>query len=142
MEIALDQAKISYQKNEVPVGAIIVKDNKIIAQAHNQNRELKDPSAHSEILVLRQACKILNNHRLDGCDLYVTLEPCAMCSAAISLAKIRNLYFGLEDKKFGAVTNGIRFFNSDSCFFRPEIYSGFCESEIKQLMTSFFQARR
>lgn len=142
MQAAIERAKIAFQEGEVPVGAVIVENGEIIAKAYNQNRLLNDPSAHAEILALRKACEIKKSHRLDGCDLYVTLEPCAMCSGAISLAKIRNLYYGLSDEKFGAVENGVNFFNSKSCFYQPEIYSGFFETEIKNLMRGFFAEKR
>ncbi len=142
MEIALKQANIAYQQGEVPVGAVVVENNELICAAHNQNRKLQDPSAHAEILALRKACEIKGNHRLDGCDLYVTLEPCAMCSAAISLAKIRNLYYGAKDNKFGSVESAVNFFSSKACFHKPEIYSGLCENDCKLLMTSFFKGLR
>lgn len=142
MYFALQQAQIAFENDEVPVGAVVVENGEIIAKAYNQNRFLNDPTAHAEILALRKACEKKQVSRLDGCDLYVTLEPCAMCVSAISLAKIRNLYFGLEDEKFGAVVNGVKFFSSNSCFHKSEIYSGFYESEIKNLMQKFFITKR
>lgn len=142
MRLALDQAKIAFENNEVPVGAVIVENGEIIATAHNQNIFLNDPTAHAEILVLREAAKIKNQHRLDGCDLYVTLEPCAMCAAAISLAKIRRVYYAISDEKFGAVENGARIFHSKSCHHFPEIYSGFCEDESRNLLQNFFKSKR
>ncbi len=142
MEKALAQAKLAFEKDEVPVGAIVIEKGKIIAASHNQNLELKDPTAHAEILVLRQAAKIKNSARLDECDLYVTLEPCTMCAAAISLSRIRRVYYGASDKKFGAIENGVRFFSNSTCHHKPEIYSGISEAESKQLMQSFFKNKR
>ena len=142
MEEAFAQAKIADGKDEVPVGAVLVEDGKIIAKSHNQNISLKDPTAHAEILLLRHAAIIKNSHRLDGCDLYVTLEPCPMCAAAISLAKIRRVYYGASDKKSGGVENGPKIFHSSACHHIPEIYSGFMENDIKNLMVEFFKGKR
>lgn len=142
MQLALEQAKIAFAKDEVPVGAIIVENGQIIAATHNQNRILSDPTAHAEMLALKQAAEFKKSPRLDGCDLYVTLEPCAMCAAAISLAKIRRIYYAASDKKFGAVENGINFFSSESCFFKPEIYSGILEEDSKKLLLDFFKSKR
>lgn len=142
MQVAINQAKIAFVNDEVPVGAVLVKDGKIVAKSYNQNRKLNDCCGHAEILVLRDACDVLKVHRLDGCDLYVTLEPCAMCAAAISLAKISKLYYGLSDEKFGAIENGVRFFVNSKNYFTPEIYSGFFEAEIKNLMQDFFRSKR
>jgi tRNA(adenine34) deaminase len=142
MQLALKQAKIAFAKDEVPVGAVIVENGQIIAATHNQNRTLNDPTAHAEILALKQAAEFKKSPRLDGCDLYVTLEPCAMCAAASSLAKIRRIYYAASDKKFGAVENGIKFFSSESCFFKPEIYSGFFEEDSKKLLLDFFKSKR
>ena len=142
MNEALIQAKIAFEKDEVPVGAVVVKNGEIIAKAFNQNITLNDPSAHAEILAMRQAAKFLDSHRLDDCDLYVTLEPCAMCAAAISWAKIKRIYFGAADEKFGAIENGVRLFNHQTHYHRPEVYSGFCEEESKMLMQDFFKNKR
>jgi tRNA(adenine34) deaminase len=142
MQEALKQAKIAFEKDEVPVGAVIVENGKIIATSHNQNLILKDPTAHAEILVMREAAKIKDSARLDGCDLYVTLEPCAMCASAIALARIRRVYYAASDIKFGAVENGARIFSSTSCHHKPEIYSGISEEESKELMQSFFRNKR
>jgi len=142
MEEALKQAKIAFKKDEVPVGAVIVENGKIIATSHNQNLILKDPTAHAEILVMREAAKIKDSPRLDGCDLYVTLEPCAMCASAIALARIRRVYYAASDIKFGAVENGARIFSSTSCHHKPEIYSRISEEESKELMQSFFRNKR
>lgn len=142
MEEALNEARLAFKNDEVPVGAVIVKDKKIISRAFNENVRLKDPTAHAEVLVIKRACKKLNSHRLDGCDLYVTLEPCQMCASIISLSHINRLYYGAADSKFGGVENGVKIFNSSSCHHKPEIYSGFCESESKNLLKEFFQAKR
>lgn len=142
MDEALRLAQIAFEKDEVPVGAVIVENGKIIAGTYNRNILLKDPTAHAEILALRQAAEIKNSARLDDCDLYVTLEPCAMCAAAIALARIKRVYYAASDSKFGAVENGVRFFNSSSCYHRPEIYSGISEEEAKKLMIDFFKSKR
>ncbi len=142
MEAALAQARLAFEKDEVPVGAIIVEGEKIISSAHNCNLTQKDPTAHAEILTLRKAAEIKGTRRLDNCDLYVTLEPCAMCAAAISLARIRRVYYAASDKKFGAVENGARIFASSSCHHRPEVYSGISEEESKKLLQDFFRAKR
>jgi tRNA(adenine34) deaminase len=142
MQEALKQARIAFEKDEVPVGAVIVENGKIITTSHNQNLILKDPTAHAEILVMREAAKIKDSARLDGCDLYVTLEPCAMCASAIALARIRRIYYAASDIKFGAVENGARIFSSKSCHHKPEIYSGISEEESKELMQSFFRNKR
>jgi tRNA(adenine34) deaminase len=142
MQEALKQARIAFEKDEVPVGAVIVENGKIITTSHNQNLILKDPTAHAEILVMREAAKIKDSARLDGCDLYVTLEPCAMCASAIALARIRRIYYAASDIKFGAVENGARIFSSTSCHHKPEIYSGISEEESKELMQSFFRNKR
>lgn len=141
MFAAIKQAEIAAQQDEVPVGAILVRDGKIIAQEFNRNIQLNDPTAHAEILVMRAASKILESHRLDDCDLYVTLEPCAMCAAAISLARIRRVYYGASDSKFGAIENG-QAFGFSKCYHRPEIYSGFYEKDSSDLLKSFFAKRR
>jgi tRNA(adenine34) deaminase len=142
MQEALKQARIAFEKDEVPVGAVIVENGKIITTSHNQNLILKDPTAHAEIFVMREAAKIKDSSRLDGCDLYVTLEPCAMCASAIALARIRRIYYAASDIKFGAVENGARIFSSTSCHHKPEIYSGISEEESKELMQSFFRNKR
>ena len=142
MQEALRQAKIAFQKDEVPVGAVIVENGKIISATFNQNRALNDPSAHAEILALRQACEIKKVHRLDNCDIYVTLEPCSMCASAIALAKIKRIYYSIPDKKFGAIENGLKVFHNSNCFHIPEIYSGFLEEESKKLLVDFFKPKR
>jgi len=141
MFAAINQAKIGAEQNEVPVGAVVVLDGKIIAQEFNKNIQLNDPAAHAEILAMRSASRILNSHRLDECDLYVTLEPCAMCAAAVSLARIRRVYYGASDEKFGAIENG-QMFGFSKCYHRPEIYSGFYEKDCSDLLKSFFAKKR
>lgn len=142
MELALEEAKQAAERNEVPVGAVIVKDSKVISSAGNRTIELGDVTAHAEILAIREASKLLGNERLTDCDLYVTLEPCAMCAAAISFARIRRLYFAAEDIKGGAVENGVRFFGDPSCHHVPETYSGLQESPARALLLEFFKSRR
>lgn len=143
MEEALKQAEIAFENDEVPVGAVIVENGKIIASAFNQNRFLNDCTAHAEILALRKAGEIKKNYRLDECDLYVTLEPCAMCAAAISNARIRRVYYSAADQKFGAIENGVKFFaNAASCYHRPEVYSGFCVEDSERILKRFFLGKR
>lgn len=142
MNEALQQAQAAIMLNEVPVGAVIVKDNRVIASAHNLNNRDYDPTSHAEIKVMRAACEYLKSSRLDGCDLYVTLEPCPMCAQAISIAKIRRLYFGAYDTKGGGVVNGARIFQQKSCFHIPEVYSGIMEEECSVLLKKFFQSKR
>ncbi len=143
MELALTEAEAAAQRHEVPVGAVIVDAaGAVIARAGNRTRELSDPTAHAEILAIRQACKDLGSERLTNCDLYVTLEPCAMCAAAISFARIRRLYFGASDEKGGGVENGARFFDQTTCHHAPEVYGGFAEREAAELLKAFFTARR
>ncbi|MEM7463130.1 MAG: nucleoside deaminase [Pseudomonadota bacterium] len=142
MQEALKEAELARSRGEVPIGAVIVRDGKILARAGNQTLELNDPTAHAEILVIRQACDALQTQRLPECDLYVTLEPCAMCTAAISFARIRRLYFGAEDMKGGAVENGVRFFADPTCHHVPEVYSGMSAIESTRLLQEFFSAKR
>ena len=142
MSIALDEAKQAAHRGEVPVGAVIVRDDQIIAQAGNQIVEDKDPTAHAEIVAMRLAAQKLGRERLFDCDLYVTLEPCTMCAGAISLARIRRLYFGAGDEKGGAVENGARFFSLATCHHAPDVYSGFQEAESADLLKQFFADRR
>lgn len=142
MDMALSEARAAAKAGEVPVGAVIVRDGAVIARAGNRPIALADPTAHAELLAIRAASRALGNARLADCDLYVTLEPCAMCAAAISFARIRRLYFGAEDKKGGAVENGVRFFTSKSCHHAPEIYSGIGASAAAELLQAFFRARR
>lgn len=142
MDEALAQASAAAQRGEVPVGAVIVKDRRIIAAAGNRTLERHDPSAHAELLAIREACTVFQSQRLSDCDLYVTLEPCTLCAAAISFARIRRLYFGAEDPKAGAVVNGVRFFSQPTCHHSPEVYSGLSETRSAEMLRRFFQARR
>jgi tRNA(adenine34) deaminase len=139
---ALEQAYIAFDAGEVPVGCVIVKENKIIASAYNQNIALQDSTAHAEILAIRQANEILQSHRLDDCDLYVSLEPCTMCAGAISLARIARLYYSASDAKSGGVENGARVFAHQQCHHKPEIYGGINETEAQNLLKRFFAERR
>jgi tRNA(Arg) A34 adenosine deaminase TadA len=144
MDEALLLAKQAVVADEVPVGAIIVdpQTNKIIATAHNQTEQLKDPTAHAEILAIREACRILDSNKIPELDLYVTLEPCAMCASAIANARIKRLYFGAYDSKSGAVENGARIFDSSSCHHQPEIYGGIAEEQCGALLKEFFAGKR
>jgi tRNA(adenine34) deaminase len=142
MARALALAKEAAQSGEVPVGAVIVKDGEIIAEASNAMRSGSDPTAHAEIMAIRAAAARLNNQRLDGCDLWVTLEPCAMCAGAISHARIARLYYAASDEKGGGVENGACVFNHSTCHHRPEVYSGMCERESVALLKDFFERRR
>jgi tRNA(adenine34) deaminase len=139
MKMAIEQAKIAQSAGEVPVGAVLLGPaGDVLAKSGNRTRELKDPSAHAEVLVIREACQVLGNERLIGCDLYVTLEPCAMCAALISASRIRRLYYGASDIKSGGVEQGARIFSHSQTHHRPEIYPGICEEEVVGLMSSFF----
>jgi tRNA(adenine34) deaminase len=142
MQIAMDEARAAGARGEVPVGAVVVRDGEVLAQAGNRTLADKDPTAHAELLAVRAAAKKLGSERLTDCDLYVTLEPCAMCAAALSFARIRRLYYGAADPKGGAVDNGVRFFASPTCHHRPEVYGGIGESEAGALLKEFFAARR
>lgn len=142
MELALAEAKAAAAREEVPVGAVIVRDGETIAAAGNRTRELNDATAHAEMLAIRAAAETLGQERLDDCDLYVTLEPCTMCAAAISFARIRRLYFGALDPKGGAVESGVRFFAQPTCHHAPEVYGGMAERESSELLRAFFRQRR
>lgn len=142
MQRALAQASAAAARGEVPIGAIIVHNNQIIASSGNRIVELNDPTAHAEMLAIRAASELLKTPRLTDCDLYVTLEPCAMCATAISLARIRRLYFGAHDEKGGGVENGARIFAQSTCNHKPEIMGGISESECGELLKEFFKARR
>ena len=142
MSRAFFEARAALERGEVPVGAVIVRDGAIIARAGNQTLRNKDPTAHAEVLAIRRACHSEESERLSGCDLYVTLEPCAMCAAAISFARLRRLYFAAPDPKSGGVEHGPRFFAQTTCHHAPEIYGGIRESEAAGMLTSFFMARR
>ena len=142
MRAALDQAHAAAMAGEVPVGAVVVKDGAVIAVAHNAPRGLNDPTAHAEILAIRAAARVLGNERLDGCELWVTLEPCAMCAGAIAHARIARLYYAASDPKGGAVEHGARVFAQDQCLHRPEVYAGMGEGEAAGLLREFFAERR
>lgn len=142
MQDALSLAHIAAEEGEVPVGAVIVKDGKVIAEAYNLTETLKSPTAHAEMVAIQAASEILDSPRLIDCDMYVTLEPCPMCAAAISFARIRRLYFGAYDVKGGGVENGARIFNASSCHHKPEVYGGIDESEAAELLKNFFKERR
>ena len=142
MALALNEARLAAGRGEVPVGAVLVLEGRIVSSAGNRTRELHDPTAHAEILAIREASNVLQNERLSEADLYVTLEPCAMCAGAISFARIRRLYYGAEDLKGGAVSNGPRFFAQETCHHAPEVYSGVGENEAAKLLRDFFKERR
>jgi len=142
MQIALEEARAAGARGEVPVGCAVVRGGAVVARAGNRTIVDRDPTAHAEILAIRAAAAALGAERLTGCDLYVTLEPCAMCAAAISFARIRRLYFGAEDEKGGAVEHGVRFYSAPTCHHRPEIYGGINESECGALLKEFFRTRR
>ena len=142
MEIAFAEARKAAESGEVPVGCAIVRDGEVIAQAGNRTLTDRDPTAHAEMIALRRAAERIGSERLVDCDLYVTLEPCAMCAAALSFARIRRLYYGASDPKGGAVESGVRFFASPTCHHRPEVYGGLGESEAAQLLKDFFAAKR
>ena len=142
MRRALDLAKEAGVAEEVPVGAVVVKDGRIIGEGNNLTRTCLDPTAHAEIVAIRAAAETLENDRLTGCDLYVTLEPCAMCAGAISHARIARVYYGAPDPKGGAVDHGARVFEQAQCLHAPEVYSGIGEAEAAALLRSFFKDRR
>lgn len=142
MEKALEEARAAAARGEVPVGAVIVRDGAVIASAGNRTLELKDPTAHAEILAIRAAAATIGSERLIGCDLYVSLEPCAMCAGAISFARLRRLYYGAADEKGGAVEHNVRFFTSAGCHHAPDVYSGIGENEAGRLLKTFFAERR
>ncbi len=142
MQMALDEARAAQARGEVPVGCVIVRGGEIIACAGNRTIADKDPTAHAELIAIRQAAVALGSERLADCDLYVTLEPCTMCTAAMSFARIRRLYFGAADPKGGAVEHGVRFFASSTCHHRPEVYGVINETECAALLREFFKTRR
>lgn len=139
---AISQANIAYSIGEVPVGAVVVNNKKVIAEAHNQNYNNKNIFAHAEILVIKKAIKLLGTQILDNCDLYVTLEPCIMCSGAISLSRIRRLYFGAYDIKNGSIEHGNRIFDYPSLHHKPEIIGGILETDCSKILTNFFKKLR
>jgi tRNA(adenine34) deaminase len=142
MRIALDAARTASEAGEVPVGAVLTRNGKVIATAANAPRTLHDPTAHAEIRAIREAAALLGRERLEDCDLWVTLEPCAMCAGAIAHARIARLYYGASDPKGGAVEHGGRFFTQPTCHHRPEIYPGIGEEEAGNLLRDFFRERR
>ena len=142
MEMALEEARAAGERGEVPIGAVVVVDDIAVSRSGNRTRELNDVTAHAEIAAIRLACDALGQERLVGADLYVTLEPCTMCAAAISFARIRRLYYGAEDPKGGAVDNGVRFYVQPTCHHAPEVYSGFNEVQSAEILRGFFSQRR
>lgn len=142
MDMAIEEARLAAARGEVPVGAVIVRDGTVLAAAGNRTLELADPTAHAEILAIRAAAARIGSERLIGCDLYVSLEPCAMCAGAISFARLRRLYYAAADEKGGAVEHNVRFFASPGCHHAPEVYSGIGESEAGRLLKDFFAGKR
>ena len=142
MEAAFEEARAAGARGEVPIGAVVVRDGEILGRAGNESRALSDVTAHAEILAIRRAAAAVGDERLIEADLYVTLEPCTMCAAAISFARIRRLYYAAQDIKGGGVENGVRFYQQPTCHHIPEVYSGIRESEAADLLRSFFQDRR
>ncbi|MEI6640802.1 MAG: nucleoside deaminase [Novosphingobium sp.] len=142
MRAALDAAERAAAAGEVPIGAVVVKDGQVIAAAHNTPRDGHDPTAHAEVLAIRAAAALLGQERLTGCDLWVTLEPCAMCAGAIVHARLDRVYYAASDPKGGAVEHGARVFDAPGCLHRPEVYSGIGEAEAAGLLREFFRARR
>jgi tRNA(adenine34) deaminase len=142
MDLALKQAEIAALSGEVPIGCVVVHDGAVIAQAANRTLTDRDPTAHAEMVALREAAQKLGRERLTDCDLYVTLEPCTMCAGAISHARIRRLYYGALDPKGGAVDSGVRFFNSPTCHHTPDVYPAVGEDKAGTLLRDFFKARR
>ena len=142
MDMALEEGRAAGARGEVPVGCVIVRDGAVVVRAGNRTLADRDPTAHAEIIAIRAAAASLGSERLDACDLYVTLEPCAMCAGAVAFARIRRLYYGAADPKGGAVDNGVKFFASPTCHHRPDIYGGIAEAEASMLLKSFFKERR
>ncbi len=142
MAMALEEARAAGARGEVPVGCVIVREGAVLARAGNRTLADCDPTAHAEIIAIRAAAASLGSERLEACDLYVTLEPCAMCAGAVAFARIRRLYYGAADPKGGAVDNGVKFFASPSCHHRPDVYGGLAEAEAGGLLKEFFRERR
>ncbi|PTQ13560.1 tRNA-specific adenosine deaminase [Sphingomonas oleivorans] len=142
MRLALDLARLAAEEGEVPVGAVVTRDGAVIATSANMMRASLDPTAHAEIVVIRRAAEAIGQPRLDGCDLWVTLEPCAMCAGAIAHARLARLYYAAEDPKGGAVAHGPRFFAQPTCHHRPETYAGIGEGEAAEMLRVFFAGRR
>jgi tRNA(adenine34) deaminase len=142
MEMALEEARAAGERGEVPVGCVLVRGGEIIARAGNRTVADRDPTAHAEMIAIRDAAHALGSERLEDCDVYVTLEPCAMCAGALSFARIRRLYYGAADPKGGAIENGVKFFASPTCHHRPEVYGGLAEAAAGDLLKRFFKERR
>jgi tRNA(adenine34) deaminase len=142
MDLALEEARMAAARGEVPVGAVLVVNGEIIASAGNRTRERNDVTAHAEIEVIRAAASAIGAERLNGADLYVTLEPCTMCAAAISFARLRRLYYGAEDPKGGGVDNGVRFFSQPTCHHAPDVYSGLSGQSAADILKAFFAGKR
>jgi len=142
MDLALAQARAAAAAGEVPVGCVIVRNGEAVARTRNRTRVDRDPTAHAEMLAIREAAAAIGSERLVDCDLYVTLEPCTMCAGALAFARIRRLYYGAADPKGGAVESGVRFFSGPTCHHRPEIYGGIGEQEAAALLRDFFAERR
>lgn len=142
MQMALAEARAAAERGEVPVGAVLVRGSEVIARDGNRTRERLDPTAHAEMLVIQAGTRRLKSERLTGCDLYVTLEPCAMCAAALSFARLRRLYFGATDPKGGAVESGPRFYSQPTCHHVPDVYGGIAERQAADILRNFFQSRR
>ncbi len=141
-DLAFAEARAAGARGETPVGAVVSRDGEVLAVAGNRTLELRDPTAHAEVLALRLACERAGSERLPGCDIHVTLEPCTLCAAALSFARIRRVYYAASDPKGGAVESGVRFFGQASCHHRPESYGGFREREAAALLRDFFKERR
>jgi tRNA(adenine34) deaminase len=142
MDLALAQARAAAAAGEIPVGCVIVRNGEVIARTGNRTLADRDPTAHAEMLAIRQAAATIGSERLVDCDLYVTLEPCTMCAGALAFARIRRLYYGATDPKGGAVESGVRFFSGPTCHHRPEIYGGIGEQDAAALLRDFFAERR
>ncbi|MEZ0132084.1 MULTISPECIES: nucleoside deaminase [Novosphingobium] len=142
MALALQEAQAAADSGEVPIGAVIVKDGRVIATGRNAPRERHDPTSHAEIEAIRAAARLLGNERLEGCELWVTLEPCAMCAGAIAQARIARVYYGASDPKGGAVEHGARVFEHPQCLHRPEVYAGIGEAQAAEMLRGFFRAKR
>ena len=142
MALARAEARLAADAGEVPIGAVVVKGGAVIAAAHNAPRRLADPTAHAEVLAIRAAAAALGSERLEGCELWVTLEPCAMCAGAIAHARIDRVYYAAPDPKGGGVEHGARVFEQPQCLHRPEVYSGMGEADAAALLRDFFRARR
>jgi tRNA(adenine34) deaminase len=142
MDLALAEARAAAAEGEVPVGCVIVRGGEVVARTRNRTLADRDPTAHAEMLAIRQAAAVIGSERLVDCDLYATLEPCTMCAAALAFARIRRLYYGAADPKGGAVESGVRFFSSATCHHRPDVYGGIGEQEAAALLKAFFADRR